>query len=129
MENKEDAVDITLSSERFKELQESEQWILMITSGGFGKRSSAYEYREASRGGQGVTAANIGRREDRVIASFPVENDDQIMLITSTGQAIRCPVSDISKQSRTASGVKVFNTADGEEVVSVAYIAEKTEET
>ena len=129
MEDKEDAVDITLSSERFKELQDSEQWILMITSGGFGKRSSAYEYREASRGGQGVTAANIGRREDRVIASFPVENDDQIMLITSTGQAIRCPVSDISKQSRTASGVKVFNTADGEEVVSVAYIAEKTEET
>ena len=97
----------------------------MITSGGFGKRSSAYEYREASRGGQGVSGANIGRRGDRVIATFPVEEDNQIMLITSTGQAIRCPVSDISKQSRTASGVRVFDTAEGEEVVSVAYIAEK----
>ena len=120
--------ELVLSTERYKELQSSEQWILMITSGGFGKRSSAYEYREASRGGQGVSAANIGRREDKVIASFPVEEDDQIMLITSTGQAIRCPVSGISKQSRTASGVKVFDTADGEKVVSVAYIAEKNTE-
>ncbi len=121
-------LELALSDERYKELQNSEQWILMVTSGGFGKRSSAYEYREASRGGQGVSAANIGRRGDRVIASFPVEDDDQIMLITSTGQAIRCPVDDISKQSRTASGVKVFNTADGEEVVSVAYIAERNTE-
>ena len=64
----------------------------------------------------------------KVIASFPVEEDDQIMLITSTGQAIRCAVSGISKQSRTASGVKVFDTADGEKVVSVAYIAEKNTE-
>ena len=75
-----------------------------------------------------MTAANIGRREDRVIASFPVQNDDQIMLMTSTGKAIRCPVAGISRQSRTASGVKVFTTANEEKVVSVAWIAENTDE-
>ena len=82
MQNEEENSDIVLSLERYQELQNAEEW-LMITSGGFGKRSSAYEYREASRGGQGVAGANIGRRGDRVIATFPVEEDNQIMLITS----------------------------------------------
>ena len=118
---------VIISEERFADLSRQEEWILTITSAGFGKRSSAHEYRVSSRGGQGITAANLGRRDDTVISSFPVENDDQIMLVTSTGQSIRCPVQGISRQSRTASGVTVFNTSNKEKVVSVAWIAEKNE--
>ena len=116
-----------MSDERFNELAKQEEWILVITSSGFGKRSSAHEYRVSSRGGQGITAANLGRRDDTIISSFPVENDDQIMSVTSTGQSIRCPVQGISRQSRTASGVTVFNTGSKENVVSVALVAEKHE--
>jgi DNA gyrase subunit A len=120
-------LNISISDERFSVLSSQEEWLLTITSAGFGKRSSAHEYRVSNRGGQGITAANLGRRDDTIISSFPVENDDQIMLVTSTGQSIRCPVEGISRQSRTASGVTVFNTADKEKVVSVALIAEKNE--
>ena len=120
-------MDVIISDERYSALSDQEEWILTITSAGFGKRSSAHEYRVSSRGGQGITAANLGRRDDTIISSFPVEDDDQIMLVTSTGQSIRCPVQGISRQSRTASGVNVFNTADKEKVVSVALIAEKNE--
>ena len=120
-------VNVSISDERFSMLSAQEEWILTITSSGFGKRSSAHEYRVSSRGGQGITAANLGRRDDTIVSSFPVDNDDQIMLVTSTGQSIRCPVQGISRQSRTASGVTVFNTADKEKVVSVALIAEKNE--
>ena len=120
-------VTLSISDDRFAILSAQEEWILTITSAGFGKRSSAHEYRVSSRGGQGITAANLGRRDDTIISSFPVENDDQIMLVTSTGQSIRCPVQGISRQSRTASGVTVFNTADKEKVVSVAIIAENNE--
>ena len=121
-------IDAEISAERFEELRASEQWILTITSGGFGKRSSAHEYRVAGRGGQGISAANLGRRDDKIVASFTVEDDDQIMLATSTGQSIRCPVSGISRQGRTSSGVTVFNVGKDEEVVSVAYIAEQSDE-
>ncbi|MDR6265448.1 DNA gyrase subunit A [Roseobacter sp. N2S] len=124
----EEAGSTTISSERYAELGALEQWILTVTSGGYGKRSSAHEYRVAGRGGQGIAAANLGRRNDRIIASFTVDEDDQIMLATSTGQSIRCPVSGISRQGRTSSGVTVFNTAKGEKVVSVAYIAEQGDE-
>ncbi len=121
-------VDSTISPERYAELSALEEWILTITSGGFGKRSSALEYRIAGRGGQGIAAANLGRRGDTIIASFPVEDDDQIMLATNSGQSIRCSVAGISRQSRSSSGVTVFKTAKGEEVVSVAWIAEQSEE-
>nr|WP_325251967.1 DNA gyrase subunit A [Amylibacter sp.] len=124
----EDSGSATISQERYAELGALEQWILTVTSGGYGKRSSAHEYRVAGRGGQGIAAANLGRRNDRIIASFTVDEDDQIMLATSTGQSIRCPVSGISRQGRTSSGVTVFNTAKGEKVVSVAYIAEQGDE-
>jgi DNA gyrase subunit A len=119
-----DADAIDLSTERYEELAALEQWILTVTAGGFGKRSSAHEYRVSGRGGLGVAAANLSRREDKIVAAFTVDEDDQIMLATSTGQSIRCPVSGISRQGRTSSGVTVFNTKDGEHVVSVAYIAE-----
>jgi DNA gyrase subunit A len=121
-------VDIALSQERYAELSAQEEWILTITSGGYGKRSSGYEYRTSGRGGVGITAANLGRRGDTIITSFQVEDEDQIMLVTSTGQSIRCPVGDISRQGRASSGVRVFNTAEGEQVVSVAWIAERGED-
>jgi len=129
----EDGADVeadnsNISTARYAELSALEEWILTITSGGFGKRSSAHEYRISARGGQGVAAANLGRRGDTIIASFPVEEDDQIMLATNSGQSIRCPVAGISRQSRTSSGVTVFKTARGEEVVSVAWIAEQGED-
>jgi len=120
--------DTTIANERYEELAAVEQWILTITKGGFGKRSSALEYRVSGRGGQGVAAANLGRRDDRIIASFTVEDEDQIMLATSTGQSIRCPVAGISRQGRTSSGVTVFSVGKSEEVVSVAYIAESSDE-
>ena len=119
---------VTISKERYTELSAAEEWILTLTASGFGKRSSAHEFRVSGRGGQGITAANLLRRDDTIVASFPVEEDDQIMLVTSAGQAIRCPVTGISRQSRTASGVKVFNTSEDEKVVSVAWIAEKNDE-
>ena len=120
--------DATITNERYEELAAVEQWILTITKGGFGKRSSALEYRVSGRGGQGVAAANLGRRDDRIIACFTVEEEDQIMLATSTGQSIRCPVAGISRQGRTSSGVTVFSVGKSEEVVSVAYIAESSDE-
>ena len=120
--------NISINQERYAELSAAEQWILTITSGGFGKRTSAHEYRVSGRGGQGVAAANLSRRDDRIVAVFTVEDDDQIMLATSTGQSIRCPVTGISRQGRASSGVRVFNVSDDEYVVSVAYIAEQGDE-
>jgi len=127
-ETDEPNTDIALNAERYAELGALEQWILTVTAGGYGKRSSAHEYRVSGRGGQGVAAANLGRRGDNIIASFTVEDEDQIMLATSTGQSIRCPVAGISRQGRTSSGVTVFNTSKGEKVVSVAWIAEQGDE-
>ena len=123
-----DGEGIDISTERYEELSALEQWILTITKGGFGKRSSAHEYRVSGRGGQGVAAANLGRRDDRIIACFTVEDEDQIMLATSTGQSIRCPVAGISRQGRTSSGVTVFSLGKSEDVVSVAYIAENSDD-
>jgi DNA gyrase subunit A len=119
----------TITQERFDELAALEDWILTVTTGGYGKRSSAHEYRVSGRGGQGVAAANLDRRDDTIIAAFTVADEDQIMLATSTGQSIRCPVAGISQQGRSSSGVTIFNTKKGESVVSVAYIADSDEET
>ncbi len=118
----------TISPERYAELSALEEWILTITSSGYGKRSSSHEYRVSGRGGQGIAAANLSRRDDKIIAAFPVEDEDEVMLATDTGQSIRCPVSGISRQGRSSSGVRVFNTAEDENVVSVAWIADKQDE-
>ena len=122
-------MNLTISQERYVELGALEEWILTLTSQGFGKRTSAHEFRISGRGGQGIAAANLERRNDNIVASFTVEDDDQIMLVTSTGQSIRCSVSEISRQSRSASGVRVFNTNSDEKVASVAWIADTTEDT
>ncbi|WP_236016424.1 DNA gyrase subunit A [Salipiger abyssi] len=117
--------DSLLPSERYAEMSAAENLILTITAKGLGKLSSSHDYPIRGRGGMGVTAWEKSMRGGPIVASFPVEMDDQIMLATSTGQSIRVPVEGISFRSRSAGGVKVFNTRAGETVVSVAWIADQ----
>ncbi|MGH1446068.1 MAG: DNA gyrase subunit A [Cognatishimia sp.] len=118
----------SISQERYAEMSAAEMLILTITSGGSGKLSSSHDYPVRGRGGMGVAAMDKAMRGGELVASFPVEMPDQIMLATSKGQSIRVPVDGISFRSRSAGGVKVFNTGKGEEVVSVAWIAEQNDE-
>ncbi|MFT6674263.1 MAG: DNA gyrase subunit A [Sulfitobacter sp.] len=126
----EDAVDAnaTISQERYAEMSAHENLLLTITAKGSGKLSSSHDYPVRGRGGMGVTAMDKAMRGGVIVASFPVEMDDQIMLATSKGQSIRVPVEGISFRSRSAGGVKVFDTGKGEEVVSVAWIADQGDE-
>ncbi|GGW21760.1 DNA gyrase subunit A [Gemmobacter lanyuensis] len=117
-----------LSPERYAEMSAAEDLILTVTAKGLGKLSSSHDYPVRGRGGMGVTAFEKTMRGGQLVASFPVELSDQIMLATSTGQSIRVPVDQISFRSRSAGGVKVFNTGGDEEVVSVARVAEQTDE-
>ena len=118
----------TISPERYAEMSASENLILTITSGGAGKLSSSHDYPVRGRGGMGVAAMDKTMRGGAIVASFPVELEDQIMLATSNGQSIRVPVEGISFRSRSAGGVKVFDTKEKEEVVSVAWIADQEDE-
>ena len=120
--------DMPLAQERYAEMSAAENLILTITKGGAGKLSSSHDYPLRGRGGQGVTAMDKAMRGGPIVASFPVEMDDQIMLVTSNGQSIRVPVDGISFRSRSAGGVRVFDTAKGETVTSVAWIADQGEE-
>ncbi len=124
----EDAAPGEISQERYAEMSAAENLILTITSAGSGKLSSSHDYPVRGRGGMGVMAMDKAMRGGALVSSFPVEMSDQIMLVTSTGQSIRVPVDGISFRSRSAGGVRVFNTAKGEEVASVAWIAEAEEE-
>jgi DNA gyrase subunit A len=125
-EDEEPVVAGDLSAERFAEMQAFEDLILTITQGGSGKLSSSHDYPVRGRGGQGVKA--MAGRNGALVACFPVDRTDQVMLATSTGQSIRVPVEGISFRSRSAGGVKVFNTGKGEVVVSVARVADQTED-
>ena len=119
-EGDEAAGEAILSTERIAELGAAEQFILTVTETGFGKRSSAYEYRRTGRGGQGLTAHGLGGRAGtRLAASFPVEDSDELLLVTSGGQMIRTPVGQVRIVGRSSQGVTIFRTADGEKVVSV----------
>ncbi|MBV0912048.1 DNA gyrase subunit A [Anianabacter salinae] len=120
--------DVALPQDRYAEMSAAEDLILTITAQGSGKLSSSHDYPVRGRGGQGVAAMDRAMRGGALVASFPVETGDQIMLATSTGQSIRVPVDGISFRSRGAGGVKVFNTGKGEEVVSVAWIADQGED-
>ncbi|MFZ1727756.1 MAG: DNA gyrase subunit A [Albidovulum sp.] len=124
-EDEETVAEGQLSPERYAEMSAAEDLILTISAKGAGKTSSSHDYPVRGRGGQGVMAMDKTMRGGALVASFPVEGDDQIMLATSTGQSIRCPVAGISFRSRSAGGVKVFDTAKREEVVSVARIADQ----
>jgi DNA gyrase subunit A len=110
-----------LSQERYAEMSALEQFILTISEKGYGKRTSSFEYRITGRGGKGIVAMSVNDRNGRLVGSFPVGHDDQIMLITDGGQTIRVPVDDIRIAGRSTQGVTVFKT-DGERVVSVEHI-------
>ncbi|MCP1167863.1 DNA gyrase subunit A [Limimaricola litoreus] len=114
-----------LSPERYAEMSASETLILTISARGTGKLSSSHDYPVRGRGGMGVGATDKAMRGGPIVSAFPVETGDQIMLVTSAGQSIRVPVDGISFRSRSAGGVKVFDTGRGEEVVSVARIADQ----
>ena len=117
-----------LGQARYVEMSEAEDLLLTITENGYGKLSSSHDYPVRGRGGQGVAAMDRAMRGGPLVTLFAVEPGDQIMLATDAGQSIRCPVGDISFRSRGAGGVRVFNTAGGERVVSVALVAENGED-
>jgi DNA gyrase subunit A len=119
--DEETAADATLSQERYAELGAAEQVIL---ANGYGKRTSSYEYRITGRGGKGIVAMAVNDRNGPLVASFPVQDEDEIMLVTDGGQLIRCPVHDIRKAGRSTQGVIVIDVADDEHVVSVEHISE-----
>ncbi len=114
-----------LSEEKLNILKENEEFILSVTDKGFGKRSSAFEYRKTNRGGVGIANMQLGERNgSEVVASFPITDNDQLMLVTDKGKLIRCPVNDIRIAGRQTQGVTLFNVSDEEKVVSVAKLDE-----
>jgi DNA gyrase subunit A len=119
---------IELGETRYVEMSAAEQFVLTISEKGFGKRTSSYEYRITGRGGKGIVAMAITEKNGRLVASFPVEESDQIMLVTDGGQLIRCPVDGIRIAGRATQGVIVFSTAEGERVASVERLTEEGEE-
>ena len=114
----------TLAPERFAAMQDAEQVILTVSQNGYGKRTSSFEYRVTGRGGKGIVAMAVNERNGSLVASFPVEDKDEIMLVTDGGQLIRVPVAGIRIAGRSTQGVIVFNTAEGERVVAVDRIPE-----
>jgi DNA gyrase subunit A len=123
-----EGANFALSQERYAEMSAQEQCILTISEKGYGKRTVSYEYRITGRGGKGITAMAVNSRNGKLVASFPVENSDQIMLVTDGGQLIRVPVEGIRVVGRNSQGVTVFSTRDKEKVVSVEHIEGEDEE-
>ena len=117
-----------ISQKKFDELKIKEEFILTITENGYGKRSSSYEFRESGRGGQGIINIITSERNGNVAASYSVKNDDDIMLITNSGQMIRCKVSDIRIAGRNTQGVRIFKVEDNDKVVSSVCLSDETEE-
>ncbi len=113
-----------IAQERLAQMSAAEQFVLTISENGYGKRTSSFEYRVTGRGGKGIVAMTVNARNGRLVASFPVEDDDEVMLVTDGGQLIRCPVDGIRISGRSAQGVIVFDTAEHERVVSVERISE-----
>ena len=122
------AGDAAISLERFAQLGAAEEFILTVSTEGYGKRTSAYEFRRTGRGGQGLLAQDLTKRGGRLTASFPVDEGDQILLVTDQGQLIRTPVSQVRMVGRNTSGVIIFRTSAEEHVVSVERLAENGEE-
>ncbi|MBT6427946.1 MAG: DNA gyrase subunit A, partial [Rhodospirillaceae bacterium] len=110
-----------------EQMAATEQYVLSITENGYGKRTSAYEYRVTGRGGQGIINIEASDRNGQVIASAPVEEDHHIMLVTDTGRLIRTPVHDIRIAGRNTQGVTLFDVEPNERVVSVAWLSEQGE--
>jgi DNA gyrase subunit A len=119
---------IELGERRYVEMSAAEQFVLTVSERGYGKRTSSYEYRTTGRGGKGIVAMAVTGKTGPVVASFPVEDEDQIMLVTDGGQLIRTRVEGIRIAGRSTQGVIVFDTAEGERVVSVERISEDGEQ-
>jgi DNA gyrase subunit A len=123
-EAEEGVKNIELGEKRYVELSAAEQFVLTVSERGFGKRSSSYEYRTTGRGGKGIVAMTLTKKTGKIVGSFPVEEADQVMLVTDAGKLIRTPVSGIRIAGRSTQGVIVLNTAEDEKVVSVERLSE-----
>ena len=128
-DDEEDAAagEAALSPDRIAELGAAEEFILTVSTEGYGKRTSAYEFRRTGRGGQGLLAQDLTKKGKggRLAASFPVEEFDEILLVTDQGQLIRTPVAQVRVISRNTSGVTIFRTQENEHVVSVERLADQ----
>jgi DNA gyrase subunit A len=113
---------VSLSLERIAELGAAEEFVLTVSSEGFGKRTSAYDYRRTGRGGQGLIAHDLTKRGGRLVASFPVEESDELLLVSDQGQLIRVRVAQVRIAARNTQGVTIFRKAEDEHVVSVERI-------
>jgi DNA gyrase subunit A len=125
---KDNEVSPTLSHERMKSFGEAEEFILTVCANGYGKRSSAFEYRRTNRGGQGITNIDNIARNGPVVASFPAHDEEQLMLVTDQAKLIRMSIGDTRVIGRGSAGVRLFNVAEGEHVVSAARIEESEDE-
>ncbi len=125
-EDEETTANITLSPERFAELAAQEEFLLTVSERGYGKRTSSYEYRLTNRGGQGIWSMEMSERNGLIVASFPVKESQEIMLVTGGGQVIRMPVKDIRIAGRKTQGVTVFRVSENEKVVSVAVLDDQS---
>lgn len=125
-DDEENTTDTELSDERYEELAAHEQTVLTVSEFGYGKRSSSYEFRISGRGGKGIRATDPSKTAEigKLVAAFPVNAQDQIMLVSDGGQLIRVPVEGIRIAGRSTKGVTIFHTADNEKVVSVERISE-----
>ena len=121
-DDNEEISEVQLSEDRFQEMKACEQFVLTLTENGFGKRTSSYQFRVTNRGGSGIMCITTSSRNGNVLASFPVGHEDDIMLITKSGQLIRCPVIDIRVAGRNTQGVSIFKTTDSEKVVSASRV-------
>ena len=126
VEAEEGAEAVELTAQRYAELGAKEQFVLTLSERGFGKRSSSYDYRISGRGGKGLVAMIVNERNGRLVASFPVEDSDQIMLVTDGGKLIRVPVDDVRIAGRNTQGVRIFKPEESEKVVSVERVPEET---
>ena len=124
-EDEETLEEAALSADRIAELGAAEEQILTVSTEGFGKRTSAYEFRRTGRGGQGLLAQDLSKKGGRLAASFPVDEFDQILLVTDQGQLIRTPVTQVRVVGRNSQGVTIFRTAEDEHVVSVERLADQ----
>jgi DNA gyrase subunit A len=118
------SVDLSVTPERIAQLGAAEEFVLTVADTGLGKRTSSYDYRRTGRGGQGLIAHDLSRKGGRLVASFPVEDSDDLLLVTDGGQLIRTPVGDVRITGRNSQGVIILRTADKERVVSVERLAE-----
>lgn len=131
LDEEDGGVETELTDERYAELHAREQMLLTVSEFGYGKRSSSYEFRISGRGGKGIRATDPSKTAEigKLVAAFPVKAQDQIMLVSDGGQLIRVPVEGIRIAGRSTKGVTIFNTAEGERVVSVERISEPENDT